>query len=74
MKMKSVDELFKEYYDSHNLEKNSQYSDCSKEQLVIEAEYMNDCLHTILKYIDGGGTDINRIYGEVMDGIYESRI
>ena len=35
---------------------------------------MNDCLHTILKYIDGGGTDINRIYGEVMDGIYESRI
>lgn len=72
--MKSVDELFKEYYDSHNLEKNSQYSDCSKEELVIEAEYMNDCLHRILKYINDGGTDINSIYAEVMDGIYESRI
>ncbi|EAE0513262.1 TPA: hypothetical protein RED41_003041 [Listeria monocytogenes] len=72
--MRGIDELFREYYDSHNLEKNSQYSDCSKEQLVIEAEYMNACLHRVLKYINDGGTDINRIYGEVMDGIYESRI
>ena len=29
--MRGIDELFREYYDSHNLEKNSQYSDCSKE-------------------------------------------
>ena len=28
--MKDVQDLFKEYYDSHNLEKISQYSDCSK--------------------------------------------
>ena len=72
--MRGIDELFREYYDSHNLENNSQYSDCSKEQLVTEAEYMNACLHRVLKYINDGGTDINRIYGEVMDGIYESRI
>lgn len=29
--MKDVQDLFKEYYDSYNLEKNSQYSGCSKE-------------------------------------------
>lgn len=72
--MKSIDELFKEYYDNNNLKKNSQYSDCSKEQLVIEAEYMNNTLYRILKYINDGGTDINEIEAEVMDGIYESRI
>ena len=60
--------------DSHNLEKNSQYADFSKEQLVIEAEYLHDSLTRILKYINDGGTDINKIYAEVMDGIYESRI
>lgn len=33
-------DIFKEYYDNHNLDENSQYSDFSKEQLVIESEYM----------------------------------
>lgn len=72
--MKDVQDLFKEYYDSYNLEKNSQYSGCSKEQLVIEAEYMNNRLHDILKYLESGGTDLNVVKGKVMDGIYESRI
>ena len=72
--MKDVQDLFKEYYDSCNLEKNSQYADFSKEQLVIEAEYLHDSLTRILKYINDGGTDINKIYAEVMDGVYESRI
>lgn len=72
--MKDVQDLFKEYYDSHNLEKNSQYADFSKEQLVIEAEYMNNRLHDILKYLENGGTDLNVVKGKVMDGIYESRI
>lgn len=72
--MKDVQDLFKEYYDSHNLEKISQYSDCSKEQLVIESEYMHNTLSKILKYIDGGGKDLDKIYAEVYDGIFESRI
>lgn len=72
--MKSVDELFKEYYVNNNLEKNSQYSDCSKEQLVIEAEHMNNFLHDILNYIESGGEDLNIIKRKVMDGIYESQI
>lgn len=72
--MKDVQDLFKEYYDSCNLEKNSQYADFSKEQLVIEAEYMNNRLHDILKYLENGGTDLNVVKGKVMDGIYESRI
>ncbi|MDA3974876.1 hypothetical protein ACOYA0_00695 [Enterococcus faecalis] len=67
-------DLFEEYYDNHNLDKNSQYSVMSKKQLVIEAEYMNSSLHEILKYIENGGTDLDIIKGEVMDGIYESRI
>ena len=50
--MKDVQDLFKEYYDSNNLEKNSQYADFSKEQLVIEAEYLHDSLTRILKYIN----------------------
>ena len=45
-----------------------------KEQLVIEAEYMNNRLHDILKYLENGGTDLNVVKGKVMDGIYESRI
>ena len=67
-------DLFEEYYDNHNLDKNSQYSVMSKKQLVIEAEYMNSSLHEILKYIENGGTDLDIIKVEVMDGIYESRI
>lgn len=72
--MKSIDELFKEYYDSHNLEKNSQYSDCSKEQLVIEAEYMHNVLTNVLSYLEEDGSDLNVIRSMVMDGLYESRI
>lgn len=66
-------DLFEEYYDNHNLDK-SQYSDFSKKHLVIEAEYMGNTLHRILKYLDDGGTDLDVIRAEVMDGIYESRI
>ena len=46
----------------------------SKKQLVIEADYMNNSLHDILKYIENGGADLNVLKGKVMDGIYESRI
>ena len=70
---KNVNDLFEEYYDNHNLDE-SRYSHFSKKQLVIEAEYMQDALQNILKYLDDGGTDLNAIRGEVMDGIYESRI
>lgn len=66
-------DLFEEYYDNHNLDK-SQYSDFSKKRLVIEAEHMGSALHKILKYLDDGGTDLNKIHAEVYDGIYESRI
>lgn len=41
---------------------------------MIEAEYMNNRLHDILKYLESGGTDLNVVKGKVMDGIYESRI
>lgn len=50
------------------------YSDCSKEELVVEAEYMMSSLARILQYIDNGGTDLNVIHAEVYDAIYESRI
>lgn len=66
--------IFDEYYDSHNLEKLSRYSNFSKKQLVIEAEYMHNTLSRILEYIDNDGEDLRHIYSEVMDGIYESRI
>lgn len=66
--------LFEEYYDEHDLDENSSYSDMNKKQLVIEAEYMNNSLHDILSYIENGGTDLNIVKGKVMDGIYESRI
>ncbi|WP_407956694.1 hypothetical protein [Enterococcus faecium] len=58
---KNVNDLFEEYYDNHNLDE-SRY-------MVIEAEYMHDALQNILKYLDDGGTDLNAIRGEVMDGI-----
>lgn len=69
-----VKDLFEEYYDKNNLDENSSYSDMSKKQLVIEADYMNNSLHDILKYLESGGTDLNVVKGKVMDGIYESRI
>lgn len=46
----------------------------SKEYLEIDAEYMRDALTNILKYIDEGGTDLNKIHAQAFDGIYESRI
>ncbi|ELT9091134.1 hypothetical protein SAV58_002855 [Enterococcus faecalis] len=67
-------DVFEEYYDKNNLDENSSYSQLSKKQLVIEAEYMNNRLHDILKYLENGGTDLNVVKGKVMDGIYESRI
>ena len=67
-------DLFDEYYDKHNLDKNSSYSSLSKKHLVIEAEYLNSSLCSILNYIEQGGTDLDVIRAEVIDGIYESRI
>lgn len=67
-------DIFQKYYYENNLSETSEYRHCSKEQLEIEAAYMNNCLHTILKYIEYGGKNIDFIQGEVMDGIYESRI
>lgn len=67
-------DLFEEYYDKHDLDENSSYSDMSKKQLVIEAEYMNNSLYDILSYIENGGIDLNVIKGKIIDGIYESRI
>ncbi|WP_239741100.1 hypothetical protein [Mammaliicoccus sp. M-M45] len=69
-----IKDLFEEYYDNHNLDENSQYSDMSKKELVIEAEHLHNSLWNILKYVDNGGTDIAYIKAEVYDGIYESRI
>lgn len=63
--------IFDEYYDEHNL---VEYSDMSKKELVIEAEYLHNSLYNILKYVDNGGTDIDVIKAEVYDGFYESRI
>jgi len=63
--------IFDEYYDEHNLD---EYSDMSKKELVIEAEYLHNSLYNILKYVDNGGTDIDVIKAEVYDGFYESRI
>jgi hypothetical protein len=48
--------IFDEYYDEHNL---GEYSDMSKKELVIEAEYLHNSLYNILKYVDNGGTDID---------------
>ena len=67
-------DIFKKYYYENNLSETSEYKHCSKEKLEIEVAYMNNCLHTILKYIEDGGKNIDFIQGEVMDGIYESRI
>lgn len=51
----------------------SQYSSLSKSELIVEAEYLQNCLYNILRYIQSGGDDLDRIVGEVMDGLYESR-
>lgn len=67
-------DMFEKYYDEHNLDKNSQYSDMTKKELVIEADYLHDSLVNILKYIDEGGTDLDKIHAEAYDGIYESRL
>lgn len=67
-------DVFEKYYDERNLDDNSQYSKMTKKQLVIEAEYLYDSLTNILKYIDDGGTDLDKIHAEAFDGIYESRI
>lgn len=67
-------DLFEEYYDEHNLDENSQYSDMSKKELVIEVEHLHNSLWNILEYVDNGGTDIDVVKAEVYDGIYESRI
>ena len=66
--------MFEEHYDNCNLDKNSQYASLSKKHLVIEAEHMLNALHSVLQYLDEGGTDLDIIRGDVMDGIYESRI
>lgn len=66
--------LFEDYYDEHDLDKNSEYSHMSKKELVIEAEYLHNYLWNILKYVDNGGTDMDVVKAEVYDGIYESRI
>lgn len=66
--------LFEDYYDEHDLDKNSEYSHMSKKELVIEAAYLHNSLWNILKYVDNGGTDMDVVKAEVYDGIYESRI
>lgn len=66
--------LIEDYYDEHDLDKNSEYSHMSKKELVIEAEYLHNSLWNILKYVDNGGTDMDVVKAEVYDGIYESRI
>jgi hypothetical protein len=72
--VKDVHELFKEAYEEANLEENSQYSNYPREELVIEAEYLYQTLVNIIEYLDQGGTNIDVIRSEVMDGLYESRI
>lgn len=67
-------DIFDEYYDNHNLGERSRYSEFNKKYLVIEAEHLHDSLWEILQYLNKGGTDLDVIRGEVMDGLYESRI
>lgn len=66
--------IFEEHYDNYDLDKNSDYASLSEKHLVIETEHMSNALHSVLKYLDEGGTDLDIIRGNVMDGIYESRI
>lgn len=40
----------------------------------MKVDFMRDALWSILKYLNSGGTDLDVIRAEVMDGIYESRI
>ena len=70
----STTDLFKKHYEACNLEETSIYGHLSKEELVIEADYLHQSLVNILQYIKNGGKDTDRILGEVMDGLYESRI
>ena len=72
--MKDVHELFKEYYEKRGLEQKSIFSQYSKEELIIEAEHLRHSLANLLEYLDDGGTDLQIIYGKVMDGLYENRI
>ena len=37
-------DLFEKYYDENNLEETSEFSQCNRKQLVIEADYMHDAL------------------------------
>lgn len=67
-------EIFDKYYEEHNLEVESRYSDFSKEQLVIEAEYLENALSRILVYLENDGDNLDFIHAEVIDGLYESRI
>lgn len=67
-------EIFDKYYDEHEFAKNSQYNNFTKKHLVIEAEYLETTLLNLLDYLDGGGSDLDFIRAEVMDGLYESRI
>lgn len=49
-------------------------SSFSKGQLEIEVEYLRNSLQEILKYIDDGGTDINKVFAEAFVGLYGSRL
>ncbi len=67
-------DVFKQYYEDHELEEISVYSQLSKESLVIEAEYMHNVLFDLLEYIESGELDLSVIRGKLMDALYESRI
>lgn len=66
--------IYSQNYDARNLDDNSIYKDFDRKDLVVEAEYLRAHLKIILEYLEKGGTDLDKIKGVVMDGIYDSRI
>ena len=66
--------IYSQNYDARNLDDNSIYKDYDRKDLVVEAEYLRAHLKIILEYLEKGSTDLDKIKGVVMDGIYDSRI
>ena len=67
-------DIFEEFYDEHNLDKNSNFGHMTRKQAIIEADYMHKALVEILSYLQDGGEDLGKVRAIAYDGIYESRI
>jgi hypothetical protein len=67
-------DIFEEYYDEHDLDKNSNFGHMTRKQAIIEADYMHKALVEILSYLQDDGEDLGKVRAIAYDGIYESRI